>query len=74
MFILNTDHLWILQRQRGQESEALSHRIQQRAESRFFLTIISFQEQIQGWNAYIARAKDEDSVAQGYGKLEGILS
>jgi len=38
------------------------------------VTIVSFQEQIQGWNAYIARAKNEDVVAQVYLKLERILS
>jgi tRNA(fMet)-specific endonuclease VapC len=74
MFILDTDHLGILQRQRGQEFETLAGRLKRHNESQFFVTIISFPEQIQGWNAYISRAKDEDSVAHGYGKLEGILS
>lgn len=49
-------------------------RLKQQDESPFFVTIVSFQEQIQGWNAYIARAKNKDVVAQVYLKLERILS
>jgi tRNA(fMet)-specific endonuclease VapC len=74
VFILDTDHLGILQRQRGAEFETLQTRLVQQDESQFFVTIISFQEQIQGWNAYIARSKDEDSATHAYAKLEGILS
>ncbi|MGZ0165877.1 MAG: type II toxin-antitoxin system VapC family toxin, partial [Planctomycetales bacterium] len=74
MFILDTDHLGILQRQRGAEFETLRTRLVQHDESQFFVTVISFQEQIQGWNAYITRSKDEDSAAHAYAKLEGILS
>ncbi len=73
MFILDTDHLGILQRQRGPAFETLQRRLIQHEETKFFVAIISFQEQIQGWNAYIARAGDEDSVARTYAKLERIL-
>lgn len=37
------------------------------------MTIISFHEQILGWNAYIARAKDQQGIIRGYSRLEGIL-
>lgn len=74
MFILDTDHLGILQRQRGPEFQALASRLRQYEESQFFVTIVSFQEQIQGWTAYIARSKDEDGATRAYLKLEGILS
>lgn len=73
MFILDTDHLGILQRQRGAEFACLRRRLQQHDESLFFVTIVSFQEQINGWNAYVSHAKDEDSAANGYLRLEGIL-
>ncbi len=74
MFILDTDHLGIIQRQNGVEFERLRQRLQQHDESAFFVTIVSFHEQIQGWQAYIARAKKEESVSHGYTRLEGILS
>ena len=74
MFILDTDHLGIIQRQRGPEFHHLQQRIARHEESQFFVTIVSFQEQIQGWNAYVARAKDEDGAVDGYMKLEGILT
>ena len=74
MFILDTDHLGIIQRQNGVEFERLRQRLQQHDESAFFVTIVSFHEQLQGWQAYIARAKKEESVSHGYTRLEGILS
>jgi tRNA(fMet)-specific endonuclease VapC len=73
MFLFDTDHLGLLQRQRGREFETLRDRLQRHDESQFFVAIVSFHEQIQGWNAYIARARNEESVAQVYLKLEGIL-
>jgi len=48
VFILDTDHLGILQRQCGPAFETLRHRLMQHDESQIFVAIISFQEQIQG--------------------------
>jgi tRNA(fMet)-specific endonuclease VapC len=52
----------------------LTRRISQYPEANFFVTIVSFHEQVVGWNAYLARAKDSAGVVRGYSKLEGILS
>ncbi len=74
MFVLDTDHVGILQRQSTPEFANLMSRISQHAQADFFVTIVSFHEQVVGWNAYLARARDAPSVVRGYGKLEGILS
>jgi tRNA(fMet)-specific endonuclease VapC len=52
----------------------LSQRIGQHAQAEFFVSIVSFHEQILGWNAYIARAKDQSGIVHGYTRLERILS
>jgi tRNA(fMet)-specific endonuclease VapC len=54
MFILDTDHLGILQRQTLPHYTNLTRRISQHAESNFFVTIVSFHEQVVGWNAYLS--------------------
>jgi tRNA(fMet)-specific endonuclease VapC len=74
MFVLDTDHLAILQRQSAPQFGVLAHKIAQYSETSFFVTIVSFHEQILGWSAYLARGKDRSGVVRGYTKLEGILS
>jgi tRNA(fMet)-specific endonuclease VapC len=74
MYILDTDHLGILQRQTSPQFGSLMRRISQYPESSFFVTIISFHEQIMGWNAYLVRARDAAGVVRGYSRLEGILA
>jgi tRNA(fMet)-specific endonuclease VapC len=74
MFVLDTDHLGILQRQSAPQYSNLIRRISRYTEANFFVTIVSFHEQVVGWNAYLSRAKDSVGVMRGYQKLEGILS
>ena len=73
MFILDTDHIGILQRKADSQYEKLSRRIAGLSQTDFFVAIVSFHEQILGWNAYINRAKDQMGIVRGYGKLEKIL-
>jgi tRNA(fMet)-specific endonuclease VapC len=72
MFVLDTDHLGILQRQPAPQFGVLMHKISQYPETSFFVTIVSFHEQILGWNAYLARANDRSGAVRGYTKLEGL--
>lgn len=73
MYILDTDHIGILQRATGPEYVALSRRIAQYSQRDFYVTIVSFHEQFLGWNAYIARAKNEAGRVRGYRRMEQIL-
>ena len=56
MFVLDTDHLGILQRQSSPQFGNLMRRISRHPQASFFVTIVSFHEQVLGWNAYLARA------------------
>lgn len=73
MYILDSDHLSILQRERGPEFGNLVKRCAGFQAGDFFVTIISFHEQVNGWTKYIARARNAHALTRGYTELEGIL-
>jgi tRNA(fMet)-specific endonuclease VapC len=70
MFVLDTDHLGILQRQAEPQYGNLMRRILQYPQASFFVTIVSIHEEVLGWNAYLARAKDASGIVRGYRRLE----
>jgi len=73
MYVLDSDHLSILQSQKEPEFGNLMRRCTVFKASDFFVTIISFHEQVNGWTKYIARAKDAQALTRGYLEFEGIL-
>lgn len=50
VYILDTDHIGIMQRAAGSEYNALSTRIAQHVQTDLFVSIVSFHEQIRGWD------------------------
>ena len=74
MFILDSDHLSLLQQTSTDEYRSLAIRISAYSAEQFFVTIISFHEQVNGWTAYVARARDSAMLVRGYSELDGILS
>ncbi len=74
MFIFDTDHVGIIQWQSEPEYSRLMQRVSRHAPADFFVTIVSFHEEILGWNAYIAKAKKIEGVIKGYGRLSQILT
>jgi tRNA(fMet)-specific endonuclease VapC len=73
MYVLDSDHLSILQRQQGHEFENLAQRCATRRPIDFFVTIVSFHEQFNGWTKYIARAHDSSRLVRGYAELESVV-
>lgn len=72
-FILDTDHLSILQRRTEPEFSRLTSRLSQYSPDLIFITIISFHEQFQGWMAYINQAKSAEQIVTAYLKLESLI-
>lgn len=72
-YVLDTDHLSVLQRRTEPGFNTLSARLGQHSPDLIFTTIISFQEQIQGWMAYINRAKTAEQLVMAYVKLESLI-
>lgn len=71
---MDTDHLSVLQRQRGPEFEKLITRLADSDQALFYTTIVSFPEQINGWTKYIKNSVQAEKTVTGYLRLEKILS
>jgi tRNA(fMet)-specific endonuclease VapC len=74
VYIFDTDHLGVLQRQRGPDFEKLITRLADLDQSLFYTTIVSFHEQINGWTKYIKNSLQADKTVAGYWRLENILN
>jgi len=73
-FLLDTDHISILQKQSGPEYRALMPRIAQVPPAELAFCIVSFHEQVLGCNTYIAQAKTTADVVRGYLMFDRVLS
>ena len=73
-FLLDTDHISILQKQAGPEYAALTARIGKVRRDDLAFCIVSFHEQVLGCNAYIAQAKAPADVVRGYRMFDRVLS
>jgi tRNA(fMet)-specific endonuclease VapC len=72
-YVLDTDHLSVLQRHTEPAFSKLSARLSQHSPDLIFVTIISFQEQFQGWMAFINQAKTSEQLITAYSKLESLI-
>ena len=70
MYLLDTDHLIILQREQDPEFSRLRGAMNRHAPHDFFLSLVSFHEQILGAHTYLTQAKSRDQVVRGYQMLE----
>jgi tRNA(fMet)-specific endonuclease VapC len=73
-YLLDTDHISILQKQYGLEYATLMARISQVPRGDLAFCIVSFQEQALGCNAYIGRAKTSAEIVRGYRMFDRVLS
>jgi len=72
-YLLDTDHLSILQRQAGQDYNNLSMRMAQYPLSDFAVSIVTFHEQMLGSHAYINRARNLNDVVKGYEMMARLV-
>jgi tRNA(fMet)-specific endonuclease VapC len=73
-YLLDTDHLSILQRQAGRDFSNLSTRMAQYPLSDFAVSTVTFHEQMLGCHAYINRARNPDDVVKGYTMMARLVS
>lgn len=73
-YLLDTDHLSILQRQAGQDYVNLSARMAQYPLSEFAVSIVTLHEQMLGSHAYINRVRNQDDVVKGYAMMARLVS
>jgi tRNA(fMet)-specific endonuclease VapC len=74
MFLFDTDHVVTLQHVTRPGFARLAERMADHLLEDFFVSIVSFHEQVLGWNTYIHRAKVPAGVVHGYGMFQGILA
>src|SRR6184192_3936238 len=70
--VLDTDHLSVLQWQEQPACDRLLARLDRLPPDDMATTIVSFQEQIQGWLAYLNRARRPEQIVLAYARLEQL--
>ena len=66
--LLDTDHLSVLQWQEQPACDRLLARLDRLPVDDVATSIVSFQEQVQGWQAYLNRAKKPNQIVEAYAK------
>jgi tRNA(fMet)-specific endonuclease VapC len=72
-YLLDTDHISILQRQSGPEYAVLMSRIAQHPHTDLAFSLISFHEQVLGCHTYISRGRSSADVVRGYAMFAQVL-
>ncbi|HZT61114.1 MAG TPA: type II toxin-antitoxin system VapC family toxin [Pyrinomonadaceae bacterium] len=72
MYLLDTDHLTVLERG-GEESRRLLSRLENTEPDETAVTIITYEEQTRGWFAYLAKARSPEAVLKAYQLLHKHL-
>ena len=74
MFIFDTDHLGILQRKNELELSRIRDNMSRFVSRDFFVTIVSFHEQIAGWYDHLAKAKKQRDIVFAYNMFGELLA
>lgn len=74
MFLLDTDHIGIIQARAEPEFNRLSIRMSRYSPGDFSFSVISLQENFLGWNAYISRARTTAELTRGYAMFLQVLT
>jgi len=72
VYVLDTDVLTIIQRRAGEEFESLADYLDSTADD-VFVSIVSFEEQMRGWLAAIAKVRAVEREVLPYLKLHELL-
>jgi tRNA(fMet)-specific endonuclease VapC len=74
MYVFDTDISSILQRGTGEQFDRLWAKVAQHPVERFYVSIVSFHEQVLGWNTYASRARDQAGVRHAYAMFQRTLA
>jgi len=69
VIVLDTDVLTLVQRASGAEFERLTNRLDAAVDDPICVSIVSFEEQMRGWLAWIAKARTLEKQQDGYVRL-----
>lgn len=68
--LLDTDHLSVLESEEQPACDLLRERLRRFPPDDIATSIVSFHEQVQGWLAFLSRARQAEQVITAYAKLE----
>lgn len=66
MYLLDTEHLVVLQRRTQPASAKLAERLHREDPNDIFVSVISFHEQMQGWLAFLNRMPSASQIVLAY--------
>ena len=73
-FLLDTDHVVIMQRESPDLFPRLFRRLALHPPDDFFISIVTFHEQAAGWQALLNRRRDAASVVRAYSEFGRLLA
>jgi tRNA(fMet)-specific endonuclease VapC len=74
MYVLDTDHISLLEHvSYSPEAQRLRFRLAGLKPEERITTIITFEEQVRGWMAYLAQARSLLKQVEAYRRLKGVL-
>ena len=71
--ILDTDHMTLLEHESRPQIDRLEARLAALPAQDIAVTIVSFQEQVKGWLAFLNRATTDEKLLRGYARLTRLL-
>ena len=74
VFNFDTDHLVILQRESEPELSRIRDKMSRFATTDFFVSIVSFHEQVAGWYDHLAKSKKQRDIVFAYGMFREVLA
>jgi tRNA(fMet)-specific endonuclease VapC len=74
MILLDTDHLTVLRYRESAGYAVLEARMLAARDETFATTVVSAEEQLRGWLAFIARFRDVREQIPGYERLRDLFS
>ena len=72
-YLLDTDHISVLQLQAGPAYTTLRNRMAQHPRTDIAMSIVSLHEQVLGCHAYLQRARTTREVVHGYSLMAQVL-
>jgi tRNA(fMet)-specific endonuclease VapC len=73
MYLLDTNHIICWQYANSVEYDYLRERIAKINDADLFVSVVSFHEEVVGWNKYLSQARNSQSIVKAYSKFERIL-
>lgn len=69
MYVLDTDHISLLERVDNIDKQRLLNRLGRLPDGEVATSIIAFEEQIRGWTAYLSKSKITNQQVDAYRRL-----